>query len=70
MTLLSVKEEEVLNLTAKGMTTRQIASEMGIQRRTVYFHYQNIYDKFQYHGDDRRVIRAVSEWMIIRKSLI
>lgn len=70
MTVLSAREEEILNLTAKGMTARQVAIELGIARRTVYFHYQNIYDKFKYHGDDRRVLRAVSEWMIIRKNLI
>ena len=66
---LSVKEEEVLNLTSTGLTARQIAEAMGVRRRTVYFHYQNIYDKFEYHGEDRRVVRAVSEWINIRKGL-
>lgn len=66
---LSAKEEEVLNLTSQGLTARQIADTMGIRRRTVYFHYQNIYDKFEYLGEDRRVVRAVSEWMSIRKGL-
>lgn len=66
---LSAKEEEVLNLTSQGLTARQIADAMGIRRRTVYFHYQNIYDKFEYLGEDRRVVRAVSEWMNIRKGL-
>lgn len=69
MKRLSAKEEEVLDLLSQGLNARQIASAMGIRRRTVYFHYQNIYDKFEYHGEDRRVVRAVSEWMNIRKTL-
>ena len=69
MKQLSAKEEEVLNLLSQGLNARQIATAMGIRRRTVYFHYQNIYDKFEYHGEDRRVVRAVSEWMNIRKTL-
>ncbi|MEJ2485651.1 MAG: response regulator transcription factor [Anaerolineales bacterium] len=45
-TLLSEREQEVLNSAAQGSTNNQIALALGISERTVRAHLTNIYNKF------------------------
>lgn len=45
-TLLSEREQEVLQAVARGSTNNQIAYELGISERTVRAHLTSIYNKF------------------------
>lgn len=42
---LTAREEEILQLVARGDTNRQISAQLNISGRTVQFHLHNIYDK-------------------------
>jgi len=42
---LTVRENEVLSLTARGFTSKEIAEQLGISARTVSQHLQHIYEK-------------------------
>ncbi len=44
---LSNREWDVVNLLREGKSNKMIASALGISERTVEFHLNNIYDKFQ-----------------------
>lgn len=44
-TQLSSREDEVLRLLARGLVTKQIATELGITERTVKFHVSSIFVK-------------------------
>jgi len=43
--LLSRKERAILEALAKGLTNRQLSTELGISTNTVKFHLSNLYDK-------------------------
>lgn len=42
---LTVKETEIARLLFKGLTNKQIASELGVGEKTVKFHLTKIYRK-------------------------
>jgi len=44
---LSNREREVVNLLQQGKSNKLIAAALGISERTVEFHLNNVYDKFQ-----------------------
>ena len=43
--LLSGRERQVLTLIASGMSSGQVAEEIGVVKRTVDFHLDRIYEK-------------------------
>lgn len=44
--LVTPREQEVMNLLAKGMTYREISLQLGVTAETVKKHLKNIYKKF------------------------
>ena len=44
---LTKREEEVLNLVAKGLQNKEVAEQLNISTETVRVHLRNIYDKWQ-----------------------
>jgi len=44
-TALSIREQECLNLMARGYTNRDIGAELGVRERTVKFHVDNVMRK-------------------------
>jgi DNA-binding NarL/FixJ family response regulator len=62
--LLSAREEEIINLIAKGLNNKEIASLLGITIRTVKFHTGNILFKL---GVKSRT-KAVAAWTTISKN--
>lgn len=58
---LTDREMEVLELVARGMSNRDIASELTISENTVKNHVRNILDKLQLHSRMEAALYAVRE---------
>ena len=61
---LTEREQEVLNLTGKGLTNKVIAAKLGISDRTVQNHLANIFNKLRAESRTEAVMRAVSLGLI------
>jgi DNA-binding NarL/FixJ family response regulator len=61
---LTDRELEVLMLTAKGLTNKAIAFELGISDRTVQGHLAHIFEKLNANSRTEAVMRAVSQGWI------
>jgi two-component system, NarL family, response regulator LiaR len=66
---LHPRELEVLKLTAKGMSNKAIARELGIAERTVETHMVNIFKKLKAGSRTEAVLRAVKEGWITSDDL-
>jgi DNA-binding NarL/FixJ family response regulator len=64
--MLSSREIEVMHLTARGLTNREIGRELGISHRTVQGHLANVYDKLNVKGRTEAVTEALKRgWITI-----
>jgi DNA-binding NarL/FixJ family response regulator len=64
--MLSPRELEVMRLTAKGMTNREIGHELGISHRTVQGHLASVYSKLNVKGRTEAVTEALKRgWITI-----
>jgi two-component system NarL family response regulator len=61
---LTGREVEVLQLVAKGMTSRQIGEDLFISENTVKNHIRNILDKLGLHSRNEAVLYAVREKLV------
>lgn len=61
---LTMKEEEVLRLLAKGMKQATIGDILGISTRTVNNHLSNIYEKLDVNSNVAAIVKSI-EWGII-----
>jgi DNA-binding CsgD family transcriptional regulator len=61
---LSERERECLTLTARGMTTEDIALKLGIGPRTVQFHFDSIRTKLAAANRQEAVARAIKDRLI------
>jgi two-component system NarL family response regulator len=61
---LTGREIEVLQLVARGMTSRQIGRDLYISENTVKNHIRNILDKLGLHSRNEAVLYAVREKLI------
>ena len=61
---LTGREVEVLDLVARGMTSREIGAELFISENTVKNHIRNILDKLGLHSRNEAVLYAVRENLI------
>jgi two-component system NarL family response regulator len=61
---LTGREIEVLQLVARGMTSREIGLELYISENTVKNHIRNILDKLGLHSRNEAVLYAVRESLI------
>lgn len=57
MEYLSKREEEILNLLAKGYRYKEIADALSIGYETVRSHLKNIYDKLHVHSRTEAVVK-------------
>ena len=62
---LTAREDEVLQLLARGLTNRAIAHELGITQHTVKFHVNAIMSKLEAQSRTEAVVRATQLGMII-----
>jgi DNA-binding NarL/FixJ family response regulator len=66
VTMLSPRELEVMRLTARGMTNREIGHELGISHRTVQGHLASVYGKLNVKGRTEAVTEALKRgWITI-----
>ncbi len=64
--MLSPREIEVLHLTARGMTNREIGNALGISHRTVQGHLASVYGKLDVKGRTEAVTEALKRgWITI-----
>lgn len=62
----SPREIEVLRLTARGLTNREIGSRLGISHRTVQGHLASVYEKLNVNGRTEAVTEALKRgWITI-----
>ncbi len=66
VTMLSPRELDVMHLTARGMTNREIGHELGISHRTVQGHLSSVYTKLNVKGRTEAVTEALKRgWITI-----
>ena len=61
---LTERELAVLGLLAQGLHNKQVASRLGISRRTVERHCDNIYDKLGVGSRTEAVVQAISSKLV------
>ena len=61
---LTKRELEVLNLVAEGKSSKEVAEELFVSKRTVDFHLANIYEKLQVSNRVQAFRRATSLGLI------
>lgn len=61
---LTTREQEVLNLLARGMRNKEIARALNVSERTVNFHLANIYQKLNVSGRTEALSKALDQGLI------
>ena len=61
---LTVREIEVLEELARGLSVKEIAASLGVSRRTVAFHLENIYGKLEVQSQSGAVAKALRSVII------
>ena len=64
--LISEREKDVVRLLAEHKTVDEIAVALGIKKRTVHFHLQNVYKKCGYESHKRNQTLLVVDWLSMR----
>lgn len=64
-TNLSTRELEVINLTAKGHSAKQIADKLYLSTHTVYTHKKNIMRKLNVNSSSELIIYAINNGLVI-----
>ena len=57
--ILTKREDEVFSLLVKNMTTKEIASELGISEKTVWNHISNAMQKLGVKGRAQAVVELI-----------
>jgi Response regulator containing a CheY-like receiver domain and an HTH DNA-binding domain len=65
---LSERELDVLRLTARGLSSKEIAGRLQISQRTVEGHLNNIYSKLGVNSRTEAVVHAASRGLISLES--
>jgi DNA-binding NarL/FixJ family response regulator len=61
---LTVREQEVLRLLARGLRNKEIAARLYVSERTVNFHLANIYQKLNVSGRTEALSKALEKGLI------
>jgi DNA-binding NarL/FixJ family response regulator len=64
---LTVREEEVVRLVARGMSNKAIASQLGISPRTVEGHLNHVFDKLGTSSRTELVHYALADTLFVRE---
>ncbi|MDQ6660266.1 MAG: response regulator, partial [Chloroflexota bacterium] len=61
---LTAREQEVLQLLARGLRNKEIAARLYVSERTVTFHLQNIYQKLHVSGRTEALSKALEQGLL------
>src|SRR6266567_3174694 len=61
---LTAREQEVLQLLARGLRNKEIAARLNVSERTVNFHLANIYQKLNVSGRTEALSKALEQGLI------
>jgi DNA-binding NarL/FixJ family response regulator len=61
---LTAREQEVLQLLARGLRNKEIAARLHVSERTVNFHLANIYQKLNVSGRTEALSKALEQGLI------
>ena len=67
---LSVREREVLILAAKGLSSKEVASDLFISERTVQTHLASIYDKLGARNKTEALLLALKYGVVTLEELL
>src|SRR5256714_7469362 len=65
---LTAREQEVLQLLARGLRNKEIAARLNVSERTVNFHLANIYQKLNVSGRTEALSKALEQGLITASS--
>lgn len=67
---LSMRETEIIKLTAKGWTAKTIAGHLFLSTHTVYTHKKNIMKKLKINSSSEMIIYAIQNSLVTKEELI
>lgn len=67
---LSMRETEIIKLTAKGWTAKTIAGHLFLSTHTVYTHKKNIMKKLKINSSSEMIVYAIQNSLITKEELI
>jgi len=66
---LSLRETEIIKLTAKGWTAKTIAGHLFLSTHTVYTHKKNIMKKLKINSSSEMIVYAIQKGLITREEM-
>lgn len=67
---LSLRETEIIKLTAKGWTAKTIAGHLFLSTHTVYTHKKNIMKKLKINSSSEMIVYAIQKGLISQEDLV
>ncbi len=67
---LSLRETEIIKLTAKGWTAKTIAGHLFLSTHTVYAHKKNIMKKLKINSSSEMIVYAIQNRLVTREELV
>lgn len=67
---LSLRETEIIKLTAKGWTAKTIAGHLFLSTHTVYTHKKNIMKKLKINSSSEMIVYAIQNSLITREEMM
>lgn len=67
---LSLRETEIIKLTAKGWTAKTIAGHLFLSTHTVYTHKKNIMKKLKINSSSEMIVYAIQNSLITKEELV
>lgn len=67
---LSLRETEIIKLTAKGWTAKTIAGHLFLSTHTVYTHKKNIMKKLKINSSSEMIVYAIQNRLVTREELV
>ncbi|MDB5228791.1 MAG: two component transcriptional regulator, LuxR family [Bacteroidota bacterium] len=67
---LSLRETEIIKLTAKGWTAKTIAGHLFLSTHTVYTHKKNIMKKLRINSSSEMIVYAIQNGLITKEEMV
>lgn len=67
---LSLRETEIIKLTAKGWTAKTIAGHLFLSTHTIYTHKKNIMKKLKINSSSEMIVYAIQNGLVTKEELV